>query len=106
MKPATLKELLKSPLSVILGFSGAEGISISVVCNVLHRHLGNKIKDWVNAALEEKYEREYSEPLRWIKVDFPEKQGYQCPKCEHIGWKNYNYCPMCGQELYPPEGVE
>ena len=49
------------------------------------------------------FEHKNIEPPRWVKVDFPERPGYQCPKCEHIGWKNYNYCPMCGQKLYPPD---
>jgi rubrerythrin len=76
-------------------------------------HFPKGFLDFIVAALNEKYEREFGEKLRWEK-----DSGYHwCPKCRKIfndernpvfnygrnGDEYCEYCPSCGQRLYPPE---
>jgi hypothetical protein len=64
------------------------------------------ICDFIAAALNEKWERDFSEPLRWIKTRSLGGVFLDCPKCKHglqEGTKELNYCPFCGQKLLPPE---
>ena len=107
-----LKEFIKPPLhlleGVIYGVDNLPLFEIKSFTRDLTSYAdtcGVELRNYLFKALNEAAERDFSEPLRWIEVDFPERQGYQCPKCEHIGWKNYNYCPMCGRRLFPPAEV-
>ena len=70
--------------------------------------LQDTFKDFLVEALNEKWERDYGEPLRWeiIIIDSGNnlKIG-ECPKCKKTCnyTKKYNYCPSCGTWLLPPE---
>jgi len=123
MSQQTLKELLKWPFqqeyygdikdslgAVILTVkSRVDGFNI--LCNEMKR-----IGDFVVAALNEKWERDFGEPLRWKKIDVDCFDGIvnlsiRCPACkrefdldwEEV-WEDYSYCPHCGRWLLPPEG--
>jgi hypothetical protein len=67
-----------------------------------------KAHAFILAAMNQKWERENSEPLRWIpKVK--DMGGWkfkynECPSCGFGGENKDNYCPYCGQKLDPPEG--
>ena len=110
MKPATtLKELVKPPFkrngrSVydgagrLLAVLETFGIGFAV-----ERDKTNVAGDFAVTALNEKWERDFSKPLRWIKVWVdPEREAkgayYKCPKCDGITYeqKEYKYCPHCG----------
>jgi hypothetical protein len=120
MKPATtLKDLLKPPFSIYpLGEIVDASFDHYVLMSVHGRtaeglwglfskyengdRLYEEFKEFVVSALNEKWEREYGEPLRWWKRD-----GYwkcRCPKCLKDAMDFYDYCPSCGQRLLPPEG--
>ncbi|MDR2597262.1 MAG: hypothetical protein LBC76_08090 [Treponema sp.] len=52
------------------------------------------------------FENKKFEPLRWIKSRSLGIDWIDCPVCKHglqEGTKDFNYCPFCGQRLYPPE---
>ena len=55
--------------------------------------LQDEWRDFVVAALNEKYERDFGE--RKPKCTF-------C--CEPVPHRSYSFCPNCGQKLEPPEG--
>ena len=109
-----LKELLKPPFAVC-----KDGIVIDRNCWVLFR-IGcppiledAKFSGWISAAMNEKAEREFGEPLRWIEHPIPGHcSRYECPKCgKYIGHyvnsktiSRYKHCEYCGQRLLPPEG--
>ena len=58
----------------------------------------NQIIDWVAAALNEKYERDNGEPLRWLK----QGEWFECPECgDEMALPN-RYCKDCGKRLLPP----
>jgi len=58
--------------------------------------------DFIAAALNEKWERDFSEPLRWTRISWG---IYECPKCKDTQDEGNltNYCPHCGQKLAEPE---
>jgi len=68
-----------------------------------------ELQSWVADALNEKYERDFSEPLRWVK-----DSGYHyCPKCRTVFNDEkckitplFEHCPSCAQKLRPPEDVD
>jgi len=68
----------------------------------------DNFKKFVVDALNEKAERDFSEPLRWIpknkKEQFPLIYNI-CPKCNTTVTSTdiWNYCPHCGQKLLPPK---
>jgi hypothetical protein len=103
----TLKELLKPPFSVC-----KDGIVIDrdgwalfmIGCPPILENA--KFGDWIAAALNEKWERDFSEPLRWIPT-LGSSSRNTCPKCKNVAIINsdkFYYCPFCGQKLDPPEG--
>ena len=64
-------------------------------------------KDFIVAALNEKWERDFGEPLRWTLRDAPvisdEIITALCLKCAWSWGKvSYNYCPSCRVRLLPP----
>jgi len=57
-------------------------------------------------ALNEKAEREYGEPLYWVKCETGTPWTFmQCPKCNEKLWIGFikKDCPHCGQKLLLPE---
>lgn len=120
----TLKELLKPPFKWFekeLVLTNAENECLMVLCSdrlvgiPINKKLLTKkelekarhlFSNFLIAALNEKYEKDFAEPMRWIK-----DVGYHyCPKCKRVlNFERYpksyfNYCPSCGQKLDPPEG--
>jgi len=97
-----LKDLLKPPFTVA-------GISSNGLCirdnvyprrNILIvREGGNSVADFITAALNEKWERDFNEPLRWKKSGFE----FVCPKCDNHYFNPTSFCPHCGQKLLPPK---
>jgi hypothetical protein len=128
MKPATtLKELLKPPFShdhcgvgeVFVGVNQADYGSTRIAqvrgwgfFQYFENgdRLQDEFKDFVVQALNEKWERDYGEPLRWEKESAETVDGKvfwtKCPKCDCRTPHGYiyHYCPSCGQRLLPPEG--
>ena len=110
MKPATtLKEILKPPFNT-------DCVSTNLI-NVYEngKQLQDEFKEFITQALNEKWERDFGEPLRLIIVCIDGRNFLRCPKCddEHYmgndiqdnnalirGWK---YCPHCGQRLLSSE---
>jgi len=73
------------------------------------------LEGFVAAALNEKWERDFGEPLRWLHCLIFKGNHIQCPKCKGVfevsicehpgaGEEYFDYCPHCGQRLLPPEG--
>ena len=57
-------------------------------------------------ALQNQWERDFGEPMRWIKSRSLGIDWIDCPHCKHglqEGTKDLNYCPFCGLRLLPPE---
>jgi len=103
----TLKELLKPPFKADGG--KIKGQENHPYLTAFYKNLAqgvnydNTYLEWIAAALNEKYERDFSEPMRWIKTE----HGCKCPKCKKklLGANTanvYKYCPHCGQELDKP----
>jgi len=134
MKPeTTLKEILKPPFMLkgrCIDVGLADGITRSImVCLEDHGHFlpgmryeKNPMDDEFNhftvQALNEKWERDFSEPLRWeIKGDEFNVDPYLvCPNCNEepeLFWdgedvnslSKFRYCPSSGKRLLPPKGV-
>jgi len=67
------------------------------------------IVDFAVEALNEKWERDFSEPLRWEKASNHPDEASGCPNCGmYVGigkddYRFWNHCPCCGQKLAPPE---
>jgi len=69
----------------------------------------NKFGEFIAAALDEKWERDFGKPLRWkIKRYFDKKTylAFECPKCERLNIEATSYCPHCGVKLDPPEDAK
>ncbi|MDR0472169.1 MAG: zinc ribbon domain-containing protein [Treponema sp.] len=65
----------------------------------------NMLTDWITAALNEKAERDFVKPMRWVVKESAEGYAWgYCPKCRYRTGFNSDYCPNCGQRLLPPEG--
>jgi len=65
------------------------------------------------AAMNEKWEREFGEPLCWVLIEwkpFDNRLAVICPKCdspfEYHAIEFSNFCPHCGQKLKPPENTD
>ena len=111
----TIKELLKPPF-----WSNDEGLVLDAGGMILLKAYGTlpinddyveqfqELARFTADALNEKYERDFSEPMRWVK-----DSGYHyCPKCKTIFNDEkfkitplFEYCPSCAQKLKPPEEV-
>jgi len=114
-----LKELLKPPFAVIkLNHIKDRGNTSLFLMTEIHGQknceaLYEKMLDWITAAMNEKYERDFAEPLKWILKEwkpFDNRLAVICPKCdspfEYHAIEFSNYCPHCGQKLDPPERKE
>ena len=117
MKPATtLKELLKPPFerngrSI---YDGA-GWLLAVLETfgrglVVEQDKTNVAGDFVVTALNEKWGRDFGNPLQWLlDSDYAGRGSFICPYCraeycfdgELPDWENYSYCPHCGKPLKP-----
>lgn len=113
----TLKDLLKSPFETRYFSDSVSFIdSKSQVFFSIHHpetfssEFIERIKmqsEFIKDALNEKYERDFGEPMQWVK-----DSGYHyCPKCRTVFNDEkckitplFEYCPSCGQKLLPPEG--
>ena len=64
------------------------------------------INDFVLEAINEKYERDFAEPMRWRKIIVNGKPRFKCDRCtvtyRNIT-KNNSYCTNCGQRLLTAE---
>jgi len=60
------------------------------------------IAKWIAAAMNEKWERDFGEPLRWKVICDPFTE-FVCPKCGDVKPTPYSYCSHCGQRLEKPE---
>ena len=126
MKPATtLKEILKPPFRYDKDNSGdvyctnADDEYTRVLqvrkWGVFHhfengKQLQDEFEEFVMKALNEKWERDFGEPLRWILMD-GRNDIVTCPYCRldyrfgiFIDWEKNNYCPRCGKKVKLPEG--
>ena len=73
--------------------------------------LQDAFMDFIVNALNERWEREFSEPLRWKEESYEHSEivTWHCPKCEEgyvIGraeMQSFFYCPKCGVNLLPPK---
>ena len=114
MKTATtLKEILKPPFT----FDKDLGIIFDTNDMVIDDFADVQcmdaempmIAEFIVAALNEKWERDFGEPLRWITRYTGDVEYLKCTKCS---WDDlniehetiFNCCPFCGQRLLPPEG--
>ena len=114
MSQQTLKELLK-PLFIFDGsrlyFDKQNRFLIQLLGNDPFNSTTEEIKsieNFITTALNEKRERDFGEPLRWIPKDSKKNKPliYNiCPKCDTTVTSTdiWNYCPHCGQRLLPPE---
>ena len=121
MKPATtLKELLKPPFerekcSPVQDGSGYYIADIYTLKKLQEyengKQLQGEFEKFVVHALNEKWERDFGNPLRWIlDSDYADHESFTCPYCrteycfnERPDWENYSYCPACGKRVSPPE---
>jgi rubrerythrin len=130
MSQQTLKELLKPPFEIDMNCEGGipkiylDGNDKTywvkvTTCRHDNRNnaIDNQLKenaDWVVAALNEKWERDFGERKQWQKHTLfnPASQNshswYDCPYCGQLAGENglTNYCPHCGQPLDPPEEIK
>jgi len=112
MKPATtLKELLKPPFERRGIFRIRDSQNLLIEIDMLSGDaykLQNDFGDFVVAAMNEKWERDFGEPLRWITCYIEGVEYMKCPKCN---WDDlntdhediFNYCPSCGRRVWPPK---
>jgi len=64
-------------------------------------------------AMNEKWERDFGEPLIWDIDDEYDYRGIRCPKCgKEYGCfvdeieDDWKYCPNCGRRLQPPKEIK
>ena len=112
MKPAaTLKELLKPPFMVNNCNIYSSRIHVLRTTDMgITKELRDELVKFTVAAMNEKWERDFGEPLRWEMESATTVDGEvfwtKCPKCgcrPPSGYLNYPYCPHCSQRLLPPE---
>jgi DNA-directed RNA polymerase subunit RPC12/RpoP len=111
MKPkTTLKELIKSPFHLCNDNSGIvtddNGWALFALgCPPVL--IEGWFRQWVVVALNEKWERDFEEPMRWIEDPGVKVMYYKCPVCASLfNATNYIYCPRCGRRLLPPKEKE
>jgi len=110
MSQKTLKELFEFPLIVTAFTSGRKDIYAAVQYPREYEYLGGALQEWIQQALNEKAERDFSEPLRW-ELEYAIQDGIEvwwC-KCPYCGCRTgqgliYPYCPCCGKHTDQPEG--
>ena len=60
------------------------------------------LRDFVVKALNEKWDRDYGELMRWERSNSG-TLSYQCPKCKNWFGAWSDFCLSCGQRLLSPE---
>jgi|GEM_PF-5702367 len=98
MKPETmLKELLKPPFKM-------NGLFLLIADqNRKSNKTASQITKFIEAAVDEKWRKDFGEPLRWIRlVKAGVNDRNTCPNCKVNRAKATNYCPSCGVRLLPP----
>lgn len=107
-----LKELLKPPFTWDYDYlCCSDDVLFETTSSHFHKSdIYIELHEFVIRALNNEYELEYGEPLRWkletAIMDGREVFWTKCPKCDcrtSIGEIYYHYCPSCGQRLLPPE---
>ena len=99
MKPdEAVKEALKPPFKM-------NGLFLLIADQ--HRKsnkTASQITKFIEAAVDEKWRKDFDEPLRWIRlVKAGVNDRNTCPNCKVNRAKATNYCPSCGVRLLPPE---
>jgi len=104
----SIKELLKPPFK----FNGKKIMDQHfILLDVLaFAEFTNPIGNFIVSALNEKYERDFGDPIRWIPVEGTD--DWKCPECEKEFYFNGHSpdavgckcCLNCGQKLEAPEG--
>jgi len=110
MKPeTTLKDALKPPFKEGKFYAGnyITDSDDHPICGILswneYKGITNIAKGFIVDALNEKWERDFGEPLRWIRlVKAGVNDRNTCPNCKVNRAKATNYCPSCGVRLLPP----
>jgi len=117
-----IKELLKPPFTVRENYIfNADGIALFMLSSNAIENMGTDyaareqlsegILEFGKDAMNEKWERDCVEPMRWIYYPYSgvteQKIGnyYECPKCNKWQTNTSDYCPRCGQKLLPPEDI-
>jgi len=117
-----LKDLLKLPFRLDKNGDIVNSDGLIIARSLLHtsfsyaypdnRDLLQANGEFIVAALNEKWERDFGEPKRWEKVPEGERYAdydYTCPKCNKTIYFyegemiDFDYCPHCGVKLDPPE---
>jgi len=105
----TIKELLKPPFKADGGkIKGQEDYPY---LTAFYKNLAQGLNhddtylEWISEALNEKYERDFTEPMWWKSEGRWENHNeyFVCPVCEYGLDFEGNYCPNCGQRLLPSE---
>jgi len=61
-------------------------------------------RQFVLAALNEKWERDFGEPRRWLKGVDGDPNWYKCPVCKNARKGSpFKFCPSCGKRLLRPK---
>jgi len=105
----TLKKLLKQPFTdtAICGKEkcnfGNTFMGLQVFCGgITTDELSNAVSEWFIKAIANQYERDFSEPMKWI-INEDERHVMSCENCGAESIRITNYCPDCGQKLDKPE---
>jgi len=105
----SLKELLKPPFIIDCHHKLTNGNNKPLIDLIHWTDEGNQWNEmeldvWISTALNEKYERDFAEPMRWIyqPTNISPRHDLHCPNCKTIETKITNFCPNCGQILDPP----
>ena len=111
MEPTTLRELLKPPFTFDKDIGIIVDANDMVIDDFADVHCTDAempmIAEFIVAALNEKWDRDFGEPLRWRRIF--EGHGIECPECGSTFASSpavtafYKFCPLCGQRLLPPE---
>jgi len=101
----TLKELLKPPFSYdkqSLEMSDSNKIIFDFESAQWSDKELSLIVDFMVKALNEKWERDLGESLRWKIRGKGIFYYFSCPNCKADYARTYDHCPSCGQRLLPP----
>jgi len=107
----TLKDVLEPPFEYFLGGFIGDKTHQHLMQFAHHNYVLKEAfpmwKDFVLAALNEKWERDFGEPLRWLKGADGDPNWHKCPVCKNARKGSpFEFCPSCGTRLLKPEGEE
>jgi predicted RNA-binding Zn-ribbon protein involved in translation (DUF1610 family) len=121
MKPKTmLKDVLKPPfkkrefpVGCYVTDSNDHPVCMNLTMNksLTDKGIERLVADFIVDAINERWKREFSEPIRWKEESYEHSEivTWHCPECEEgyvIGraeWQSFFYCPKCGVNLLPPK---